>query len=648
MPQEQFLEWTNTNPGARANLTGGTGPFAIADSDKCGSGSTMDTTMSTGILDMTGLTNPRVRFNMDYDDLTTGGTTDSAILEASTDGGATWTPVRTWDADARGPLVIDEALPGAGENDVKVRWNYHGVWAWWWEVDNAFITACEPIPTNPAISLDKTVGTDPLVCATTDEITLPAGGGEVTYCYEVTNTGDVTLTRHDLVDSELGALLNNFTYSLAPGASVFLTATTNIAVTTVNTATWTAYNPARSTVGDGDRHGDGHRASGQHAGDHPEQDRRHRARCLRDDQQGHRAVRHHVYYCYQIENTGNVTMTVHSLVDDQLGTLANNLPYVLPPGGFSPQVIVPDTAVITVTNTATWTAASGVGYVVNTNAAFNYIPINTTGTALLLADDGEANITIPWGATFFGATSSDLRVGNNGGILFGVTTGDLGLTNAALPTAAGLPAPAILPFWDDIDSDTGDVYWEVQGTSPNRMLIVEWYNRPHFSNIGSVTFEAILYEATNEIKYQYADVDFGDPLYSNGASATVGINKNATTALQVSFNQPVIQNGQAILFTPAAILTASDSDFAEVNVRIPNIDVDPLSMSATQATNTTTNQTLERRQYRRRAADLGDRRDAAGPPGTRRRPGCPRAGLQRSGGRDLREGLCGVRELPGQ
>ncbi|MEI2689636.1 MAG: hypothetical protein V9H69_07945 [Anaerolineae bacterium] len=32
----------------------------------------------------------------------------------------------------------------------------------WWQVDNAFITACEPIPANPAITLDKTVGTDPV------------------------------------------------------------------------------------------------------------------------------------------------------------------------------------------------------------------------------------------------------------------------------------------------------------------------------------------------------------------------------------------------------------------------------------------------------------------------------------------------------
>ncbi len=68
--------------------------------------------------------------------------------------------------------------------------------------------------------------------------------------------------------------------------------------------------------------------------------------------------------------------------------------------------------------------------------------------------------------------------------------------------------------------------------------------------------------------------------------------------MQYSFNQPVLFGGKGLRFEPAAYtpqvlnLSASDSDFAEVNVQIPNIDVDPLSMSATQATNTTTNQTL--------------------------------------------------------
>ncbi|MEW5986508.1 MAG: hypothetical protein AB1791_07745 [Chloroflexota bacterium] len=92
----------------------------------------------------------------------------------------------------------------------------------------------------PAISLDKTVGTDPGACATGDTITVPAGT-DVTYCYEVTNTGTITLTTHDLVDSELGVILSGFPYNLVPGASAFLTVTVQINQTTVNTATWTAH-----------------------------------------------------------------------------------------------------------------------------------------------------------------------------------------------------------------------------------------------------------------------------------------------------------------------------------------------------------------------------------------------------------------------
>ena len=439
--------------------------------------------------------------------------------------------------------------------------------------DTATVTVDLPAP---AIVLTKTVGTDATVCATTDDITVPANTN-VTYCYTVENTGNVSFNTHDLNDSELGTILNNFFYNLAPGASAFITATTNIAVTTVNTATWyaelvpqegfpsaQATDVATVTV----------QAPNQPAIDLNKTVGTVPGVCATTNKVTVPAGTE-VYYCYQIENTGNVTFTYHSLVDSELGTLATNLPYVLPPGAFSPPQIVPETINITTTNVATWTAVSSLGgYVVDTNATYNYIPINTSGTALGLSDDGEANINIPWGATFFGFTSNNLRVGNNGGILFNATTGDVPVTNAALPIAS--PALSILPFWDDIDSDTGNVYWEVQGTTPNRMLIVEWYNRPHFSNIGSATFEAILYEATNEIKFQYADVDFGDPLYNNGVSATVGINKDATTALQVSFNQPVIQNGQAILFTPAQILTATDSDFAEVNVIYPQIDVDPL------------------------------------------------------------------------
>ncbi len=68
-----------------------------------------------------------------------------------------------------------------------------------------------------------------------------------------------------------------------------------------------------------------------------------------------------VYYCYQVENTGDVTFNFHDLDDDQLGVILNDLPYVLAPGAFSPEVIVADVVSGPVVNTGTWTAATAVG-----------------------------------------------------------------------------------------------------------------------------------------------------------------------------------------------------------------------------------------------------------------------------------------------
>jgi len=170
----------------------------------------------------------------------------------------------------------------------------------------------------------------------------------------------------------------------------------------------------------------------------------------------------------------------------------------------------------------------------------------TDGTPLNLADDGEVNVTLPFTFTFYGTASTAIRVGNNGGLLFNATDGDLWLSNEPLDTATS--DDLIVPFWDDVDSYTGNVYYKVIGAAPNRMFVVEWYDRPRFSNIGRATFELILYEGTNNIKFQYRDVVFGDSLYDYGASATVGIRGSGSNYLQYSYNQPVLADGLAICF----------------------------------------------------------------------------------------------------
>jgi PKD repeat protein len=101
----------------------------------------------------------------------------------------------------------------------------------------------------PAIEFNKTVGLDPSVCATESQLTIPSGGGTVYYCYNIEITGDVTMTLHTVVDDKLGIVLGpSFPFTLTPGALAFFTITTNITQTTVNSATWRAFNPGPTDV----------------------------------------------------------------------------------------------------------------------------------------------------------------------------------------------------------------------------------------------------------------------------------------------------------------------------------------------------------------------------------------------------------------
>jgi hypothetical protein len=202
-------------------------------------------------------------------------------------------------------------------------------------------------------------------------------------------------------------------------------------------------------------------------------------------------------------------------------------------------------------------------YTTDDACATAFEDISATGTALGLTDDGEANIQMPFDFGFFGTMYTaplDLRVGNNGGILLNATAGDIAGGNASVPSGTTM---AIFPFWDDIDDETGDVYWEVLGTAPNRRLVVQWNARPHYNNIGDMTFQAVLYETTGEITYVYSDVDCGDPLYSSGASATIGL-QDMTTAMR----------GQAYSFDTASLTTVTC-----INLTPETVPVELMSLS---------------------------------------------------------------------
>jgi len=94
------------------------------------------------------------------------------------------------------------------------------------------------------------------------------------------------------------------------------------------------------------------------------------------------------------------------------------------------------------------------------------------------------------------------------------------------------------------------------------------------------------------IEYHYLDTDFGNATYDFGASATVGINWDASIALQYSYNQAVITNGLALRFEPVLVQTATSTDTATVNLSDPDINVTPASMVSSLLIGTTEVQVL--------------------------------------------------------
>ncbi|MEL6143174.1 MAG: hypothetical protein AAFU67_16350, partial [Bacteroidota bacterium] len=191
-----------------------------------------------------------------------------------------------------------------------------------------------------------------------------------------------------------------------------------------------------------------------------------------------------------------------------------------------------------------------------TTGTGSFIDISGSGNALNLGDDGTATINIPFAFTFFGdALPSNIpaTIDNNGRLLYNVAGGGSDFSNESLPD--NTPGdPIIAPFWDDLDSDQGNVFWEVQGDAPNRVLIVQWNMRPHFPGPGNTgTIQLQMYETTHVITFFYEDVDFGDAAFDNGASATIGMQENGTGDFELfSFNTASVSDGFSITYDDPA------------------------------------------------------------------------------------------------
>jgi N-acetylneuraminic acid mutarotase len=142
--------WQFDDPGHRGNLTGGAGGFAVADSNYFGFSSNLNTSLISPEYDFSGDTLPEVGFDSMWLD---NPYYESFSVQASDDGGATWTTVWAPDVSSGDYYLagahFDVPLTAyAGKPSVQLRFQYTAHGAWYWEVDDVFVGQRDftPIP----------------------------------------------------------------------------------------------------------------------------------------------------------------------------------------------------------------------------------------------------------------------------------------------------------------------------------------------------------------------------------------------------------------------------------------------------------------------------------------------------------------------
>jgi hypothetical protein len=193
---------------------------------------------------------------------------------------------------------------------------------------------------------------------------------------------------------------------------------------------------------------------------------------------------------------------------------------------------------------------TGGGYTATDGVPFQFTNIAGTGTQVLLGSDDASSSATSIGFNFglFGDTYNSLFFNSNGMITFGF--GSTAFSNTNLSTVP-VGSPMVAPLWDDWVTD-GGVFYQTVGEDGSRSFIVQWHQARGFgaqAGDGTVTFQAILMEGSNDIWFNYLDTETLNNR-SLGGSATVGLRGTGENEILLwSFNEAIIPSGYSILFT---------------------------------------------------------------------------------------------------
>jgi hypothetical protein len=154
---------------------------------------------------------------------------------------------------------------------------------------------------------------------------------------------------------------------------------------------------------------------------------------------------------------------------------------------------------------------------------FSYTDISGSGTPVNpgdwtgTADDGYLQINLPFNFQFYGAPFNKVTLVSNGYLQFGSNSASFSSSCLGANIA---PSNIAAAYWMDLNPGLGGaVHWEVLGAPGSRLAVIQFTNVPPNLGPGSLSFQFVLHEGTNDIEMRYLSTSSHD----GGASAASGL-----------------------------------------------------------------------------------------------------------------------------
>ncbi|QHW33714.1 hypothetical protein GZH47_24895 [Paenibacillus rhizovicinus] len=207
-------------------------------------------------------------------------------------------------------------------------------------------------------------------------------------------------------------------------------------------------------------------------------------------------------------------------------------------------------------------------YSVNDRASFKPIDASEDGDEVSFDsnDDAVSTVPLPFDFKFYNETYSDVSISTNGTLSFDNfarrdTHGFQEYPSSIMPPSIyAFTSDLYLHVPDDAGAEPGEdaqapshVYTRTVGDEGDRQFIVQWDHVYRYGDedLAPLTFQAVLYERTGDVRVQYVSTASPAADYTSGSNAVSGIQGNGfntQNGLLYAMNEPKLTDGLALCY----------------------------------------------------------------------------------------------------